>query len=57
MQAAVLQLERVTVALVDVGEAGELRRQQGAVVVGQDLGRGALLRVSAEGIRGRCIGR
>lgn len=43
VQAAVLQLERVAVVLVQTGQTGELGRQQGAVVERHDVGRGALL--------------
>lgn len=52
VQAAVLKLQRVTVALVNTGQTGELRGQQGAMVEGHDLGWGALLGEGAEGIRG-----
>lgn len=55
VQAAILELERVAVSLV--GEAGELRREKGGVVVGHDLGRSTPLRMSAQGIGGRRRGR
>lgn len=57
VQAAVLQLEGVAVALVKTGQAGELRRQQRAVVERHDVGRGALLGESAQGSGGRSAGR
>lgn len=57
VQAAVLQLEGVAVALVETGQTGELRRQQGAVVERHEVGRGALLGESAQGSGGRSVGR
>lgn len=57
VQAAVLQLERVAVALVEAGQTGELRRQQGAVVERHDVGRGALLGEGAQRVGGRSGGR
>lgn len=56
VQAAVLQLERVAVALVKTGQTGELRRQQGAVVERHDVGRSALLGESAQRSGGRSGG-
>ncbi len=52
VQAAILKLQRVTVALVKTGQAGELRGQQGAVMEGHALGRGTLLGEGADGIGG-----
>lgn len=48
MQAAILKLERVPVALVETGQTGELGGEQGAMVGRHALGRGALLGESAE---------
>lgn len=56
VQAAVLKLQRVTMALVNTGQTSELRGQQRAMVEGHDLGWGALLGEGAEGIRGRRSG-
>ena len=53
VQAAVLELERMTVALVKTGQTSELGGQQGAVVGRHGLGRGALLRETAERVGGR----